>query len=198
MGIRTNKLHATTSGKPETADHYYSCDVLIETPLALQKGCLLFKDCSISSQVVSFPIICWFLLIYWCTVLSSVPWGTHLPRPRLLRRQAREQDKKNWAILTGTSNTILVSHQIMRDRTQSNIVLSFAAVRNSIQKSLVPAVRLCMQRKNNSIEMWWHRKIAEGNTGDGIDTCGVLYELIVIHYVDQGENDRVLSLPELL
>lgn len=47
MGIRTNTLHAITSGKPETADHYYSCD-LIETPLVLQKGCLVFKDCSIS------------------------------------------------------------------------------------------------------------------------------------------------------
>lgn len=33
VGIRTNRLHATTSGKPETTAHYYSCAALQNTPL---------------------------------------------------------------------------------------------------------------------------------------------------------------------
>lgn len=41
------------------------------------------------------------------------------------------------------------------------------------------------------MEVWWHRKIAEENTGEDIDSCGILYELIVIHYVDQGEQHQI-------
>lgn len=42
MGIRSTRLHAITSGKPETADHY-NCETLIEIPSVLQKGGLQFK-----------------------------------------------------------------------------------------------------------------------------------------------------------